>query len=347
MIRTSLVKFFCYVLIGGFSFAGQRSILAADPPAVGRTGITIRTVDYHGWPNSLILGNDEAEVVVVPAIGRIMQFRPAGATTGPFWENSALNGRMPDPASPEWLNFGGDKAWPAPQADWPKVTGRAWPPPPAFDSMPHEARIDGNAIELISPVDPFYGIRIHRRIWLDSRRSMMLVTTRFEKVQGPPQTVSIWVVTQFKEPALACARVPLQSIFPDSYVKLSDALPRGLQVDRRFLSLARDPAEAHKIGLDSNTLGWVGPFQGWRRRDLALSVRIDSPRVPGAEYPDHQSNAQIYTNPNPLAYVELEMLGPLKTLHPGDEIERTSIYSLFTRRHPDPRSHAENLLGIQ
>src|SRR5947207_10963864 len=52
------------------------------------------------------------------------------------WENRTLDGIKPEPESKEWGNFGGDKTWPAPQSDWPKLTSRAWPPPVAFDSMP-------------------------------------------------------------------------------------------------------------------------------------------------------------------------------------------------------------------
>ncbi|PYX54211.1 MAG: hypothetical protein DMG73_19425, partial [Acidobacteria bacterium] len=37
--------------------------------------VSVTNVTYHGWPNSLILSNGKVEVVVVPAIGRVMQFR--------------------------------------------------------------------------------------------------------------------------------------------------------------------------------------------------------------------------------------------------------------------------------
>ena len=47
-------------------------------------------------------------------------------------------------------NFGGDKTWPAPQSDWPKLTPRPWPPPVAFDSLPVQATVDGFVVKLIS-----------------------------------------------------------------------------------------------------------------------------------------------------------------------------------------------------
>ncbi|HVY68516.1 MAG TPA: hypothetical protein VHH73_01215, partial [Verrucomicrobiae bacterium] len=130
-----------------------------------QAGVTVQKAAYHGWPDALVLGNGKAEVVIVPAVGRVMQFRFAGTNgDGPFWENRALDGKAPDSKSKDWGNFGGDKAWPSPQADWPKVTGRGWPPPPAFDSMPVEARVEGKVVTLVSAVDPFYGIKTRRRI---------------------------------------------------------------------------------------------------------------------------------------------------------------------------------------
>src|SRR5256885_1844661 len=74
---------------------------------------------HHGWPDALVLSNGKVEVVVVPAIGRIMQFRFAGED-GVFWENSALFGKVHEPKPRAWINFGGDKTWPAPEAAWPK-----------------------------------------------------------------------------------------------------------------------------------------------------------------------------------------------------------------------------------
>jgi hypothetical protein len=73
-------------------------------------------------------------------------------------------------------------------------------------------------------------------------------------------------------------------------------------------------------------------------------VRIDSPRIAAGGYPDQGSSAEVYTNPNPLRYVELEMLGPLATLNVGDKIERTNTYTLFRRTGRDPAAEARELL---
>ena len=64
------------------------------------------------------------------------------------------------------------------------------------------------------------------------------------------------------------------------------------------------------------------------------NFRIDSPRVADAEYPDPGSSAEIYANADRNAYVELELLGPLRVMKPGDQTEGTSIYTPTFREEP-------------
>src|SRR5437764_10455691 len=99
----------------------SRAVLGSEPPGVFEpVGFLVRT-NYHGWADSILLSNGRVEAVIVPAIGRVMQFRFAGEEDGPFWENRALDGIKPEPDSKEWGNFGGAKTWPAPHSGGPKL----------------------------------------------------------------------------------------------------------------------------------------------------------------------------------------------------------------------------------
>lgn len=301
---------------------GLRYLLVRAVPAVGvlcasvdlRAAISIVKTNYHGWADSYILANGIAEVVVVPVIGRVMQFRVAGDAEGAFWENRALDGKAPTPASKDWGNFGGDKTWPAPQADWPKVTPRSWPPPVAFDSMPVEARVEGDKLRLVSPVDPHYGIRTERVVTLAAAAPQLTIETTYFKTEGRPRKVGVWIITQLSEPEDVCLRVK-----QDKYVKQSDDLPLDLKFEKDGLHLKRSRSKSTKIGTTASVLEW---------RNRRLMLTIESPRIPGAEYPDEGSSAEVYTNPDPLPYVELEMLGPLKMMNVGDAIAQTNTYTL-------------------
>ncbi len=308
-------------------------ITGARPAGAGK--ISVHPVNYHGWPGSYILSNGRVEAAVVPAVGRVMQFRFAGESDGPFWENRALDGKAPDPQAREWGNFGGDKTWPAPQASWPKITPRSWPPPPGFDSMPVAAEVNGNGVTLVSPVDPFFGIRTHRRIRLEPAKAVMTIVTTYEKVSGDPQQAAVWIITQFQEPAGVFIPVPKVSKSAPGYTVVSKEAPPGLKVENDLLSLTRDPRTAHKIGNDAGTLLWVGE---------KTAVRIDAPRLPDREYTHSGNSAEVYTNPDPLPYVELELLGPLHTMKSGDRISQTNTYTLFRRTEASAGAEARKIL---
>ena len=55
---------------------------------------------------------------------------------------------------------------------------------------------------------------------------------------------------------------------------------------------------------------------------------------------DQGSSTEIYTSPDPLQYIELETLGPLRVMKPKDKIERSNTYTLSRRSKPTPEAEA-------
>ena len=318
-------------LLPATAHAGQDTPMSPHPRSV-------QHIDYKGWPNSLLLSNGLLEAVVVPAIGRVMQLRFAGERDGPFWENPMIGAHTTATDAEGWANFGGDKAWPSPQADWEHIARRSWPPPAGFDGQPMEAAIDGPAaVTLASPIDAGYGIRVRRRIELSPDRPIMTVTTTYERVAGAPIEVAVWVITQLKNPVVVSAPLGEASGKGTGYEPQSDELPAGLHVADGLLSLTRDPRQNHKIGMRAATLVWIGATE---------LLRIDSALVAGAKYPDDGCSAEVYTNADPLPYVELELLGPLASLAVGESIERVSTYTLGRRTEKDPATEIKRLLAV-
>ena len=287
-----------------------------------RAAVTIEKRPYNGWQQAFTLGNGKVEAVVVPAVGRVMQFRFTGEKDGPFWENHALDGKNPDSQSSEWVNFGGDKTWPAPQSEWAKITGRGWPPPKAFDSMPVEAEIQDEALIVRSKIDPNYGIRTERRITLSANEPEMKIETIYHKVEGAPIRVGIWVITQLSDPVKVFMPVPKDTPFAPGYNKQSEILPANLQFNPPWVTCSRSTKDSTKIGSDASDLIWAN--NKW-------ILAIHAPRESSVDFPDQGSSAEIYTNPDPNAYVELETLGPLKSLKRGETMSRTQTYRLYRR----------------
>ena len=286
--------------------------------------------DFGGW-ESLWLRGGGAEVVVVPAIGRVMQFRLLDdPCCDPFWHNLKLGPAMA-PDENGWINFGGDKAWPAPQSAWASMVGKGWPPPPTFDAVAHTATVEGGAIVMLSPVDPAYGIRVRRRIAMDARAAVLEIQTTFEKVSGPPVRVAIWTITQLAPPSKMVAFLPARSAFPGGYRRMMPAEPLNLSVADGRLTMERNPREKTMIATDADRLEWKS--DALDGADLVIEQSSAS-AAPGAVWPDG-THSQIYTNPDgPDAYVELELLGPLHDLAPGQSASLTSRYELHRRDRP-------------
>ena len=308
-------------------------------PASVEAKVTVRGTNYHGWPDAVVMSNGKVTAVIVPSIGRVMQFGFVGEE-GVFWENRALDGRISDPqvmawAAKDWVNFGGDKTWPSPEADWSGFTGRTgWRPPPAFDGCGNLVRLSGSTIILTSMEDPFYRTVAERQIRLHSSKPEMTITTTYRRMKGEPAVIGIWVITQLKDPQGLFAPVPKNSVFKEGYTLLGPNPPPSLKVENGLVSLIRNPAAAHKIGLDADSMLWVGEKH---------VLRIDSPRVRRAQYPDKGSSTEIYTSADPLPYIELETLGPLNSMKPGDKIERSNTYTLSRRTKPTPEAEARSI----
>jgi hypothetical protein len=293
--------------------------------------ISVSRIAYHGWKDCYRLASAALEVIVVPAIGRIMQLGRIGDNAGVLWQNRELDGQLPKPNSGTWTNFGGDKCWPAPQSDWLRILGHEWPPPAGFDASPFEVSITDAGLMVKSPVDPAWGIQAVRHIELDPSEAIMRVRTEFHKVSGKPVRVAIWTIVQFSDPVCVAIALPLDSRFPGGYTNLIKADPAELAVSGRLLTFVRHPHEFVKIGSDSAKVVWVGP---------SSVVRIQSELQTG-EYPDGGCHVEVYTNPGDRKYVELETLGPLVTLEAGQTSEHTTTYSVLPRTTADARVEAQ------
>jgi hypothetical protein len=292
-------------------------------------------VSHQGWTGALRLQNESVEVIVVPEVGRVMSFRFRDGDNV-FWDDVSLRGKKGDPSGAEWVNFGGDKTWPSPEAEWKTHTRREnWMPPPGFDGLPGAARREGDAIILTSPVDPFYGVRTSRRITLRGADPVMRIETTYEKVSGATFPVAIWVITQLRDPIAVYVPIPAGSRFPEGHFRFRDTPWPQLEHTNGLIKVIRDPAASHKLGSDADRMLWMGE---------KVMCLIATDRVAGVEYPDRGASAEVYTNPDPKTYVELETLGPLAPLATGQRISETNTYTLLHRTEKNPDAEARRVL---
>jgi hypothetical protein len=308
----------------------------------------VTALDFRGWP-AMALRNAHTELVVVPAIGRVMSLGLAGdvAASDPIWRHDQLGPKLAGDEN-GWINYGGDKAWPAPQSDWQQVVGKAWPPPATFDATAHMATMKGSSIEMVSPIDPAYGLRVRRTVTLSD--ALVLIDTAYEKVEGPPVRVAVWTITQLQSPDRMFALLSERDrpAFSGGYRSLLPARPKDLRIDGRLLGIARDTNEKTMIAIDADALVWVGSGRTLLIQNAGTYVATGPNWQPTEESAPRPggARAQIYTSPDGAEpYVELELLGPLVDLTPGQRAMMSVRYRLVRREEMDPITEARRLFA--
>jgi hypothetical protein len=321
------------------------AVTAASSQGQPARPISTALTNYHGWDNAITVNNGLVEAVIVPTIGRVMQFRFAGDTNNAFWENPSFFGQNP---FPRFKDFGGDKAWPAPQNSW-----RPNWPPSDFDTMTNAASITNGVVTMVRATDTRFGIRSTRIIELLPNQPVMKIRTIFERVAAPAQAslldsnIAVWVDCQagVSKESRCYIPVPSPSIFTNGYTLTGDAffgptLPPSYVQTNGLISLGPDTAGSHKVGFDSGTLVLVG---------TNLTLRLEAPRVPGVPYTSGGCSAEVYTAKYEAAspFFELELLSPAPPLAVGQTREFVTTYSLFHRTEPTPDAEAQKALSAK
>jgi len=302
---------------------------------------------YKGW-ESLALGNGLIEVQVVPAIGgRVIQLK-----LGDFeylWVNPQLAGKAPPPSGlgpkGEWLNYGGDKLWPAPQG-W--DNDQQWPGPPdaVLDGSPHAAAIltakgETASVRLTSREDPRSGVQFSRVIQVFDNAARVSFDSTMKNVDTKPRRWGIWQVTQLDagsrggegfNPEIRCySPINPKSRYVRGYNEMFGLInnPSFRADPATGLFCAHYERRVGKIGLD-NAAGWVATVDGTRGY---VFVERFTP-FPDKTYPDHASvefwmngagqfvtgTTVVEAKDDPIEtphLVETEVLGPLVELAPG------------------------------
>jgi hypothetical protein len=324
---------------GFFLFALATSAFAGDVASAApvNPSNSVAFIDYHSWTNVVSVNNGLVEALIVPADGRVQQFRFLGETNGALWENPSLYGRTAGGARGFYSNFGGDKAWPSPQSVW------RWPPPKGFDGGTNAVTVSNGVVTLVTPVDRSYNIQTTRIIELLANEPVMRVRTIFQRMGPSTRTnaLGVWIDCQASVTADSRCYVPVpaNSQFTNGYTTAGSsfftaALPGNFTDANRVISFGPDGANNHKLGFDGGTLVLVGP---------ELALRLDAPRVAGADYPDGNCSTEVYTAGSD--YFELELLGPMAELPVDGQMEFDTEYRLIHRTEATADAEAQKILS--
>ena len=285
-----------------------------------RPAVMTETIDYHGW-DALKLSNGTVDVVVVPSIARVMYYGKTGGgdDDNVLWVNPTTLGQAVGEAD-DWQNFGGDKAWPWPQDQWPALFPAAWPPPEPFEGVAWEGRFDGeDSVVYTGPVNDVYRVRPVRTVTLDAEGTGVTITTEFIDVaqQRESEEAGAWHVTQIAREGSTVVAVDAAS--PKW---MGDAGDDADEKFGRFVTPIGEGAYAvvpldasgGKAGFDAGTLA-AGMTVGGEGMVFVQRV-VEAGPEGTARYLEKNDKAQVYVN-GPAgegdvpSWTELEFCGPV------------------------------------
>jgi len=279
--------------------------------------VKIEKVAYLGLSNCYRLSNSTVEVIVTTDVGpRIIRYAFIGGDN--------ILGEVPDGSTKtelgEWKARGGHRLWAGPEA-----MPRTYSP----DNSPIEFKIEGNSIRLTQPVEPKTGIEKEMTVTLDASGSGVRVHHRLTNRNLWAIDLAPWALTIMhgggvtilpQEPYKSHDEylLPARPLVFWYYTNLSD--PRWT-IGKKYIQLRTDEKiqEAQKIG--------IGNKQGWAAylRDGELFVKR-FPYHEGATYADYGCNNETYTSGS---FMEIESLGPMTHLEPGQSAEHDEHWNLF------------------
>lgn len=310
-------------------------------PFASMAAPTVATSRFQGW-EAVSLSNNLIELQVVPAIGgRVISLR-----FGQFdflFCNEALAGRTSGPSgvgpNGEWLNYGGEKLWPAPQGRDGLPGHWNGPPDPILDGGPHSATIIGSkdgvaGLRLASQADQRSGIRFSREISLYRDSTRVRIDATMTNVSSVVRRWGIWSVLQqnaanragegFDPSIRIYCPLRSKSVHEGGYrVMYGPKDSTSFIADRAKQRLmARYERNMGKVGIDSDA-GWIATVHG--SAGLVLVQRYTF--FPEREYPDHAAVEIWLHGPyGPKAaqtdektfpyFVETELLSPFAELQP-------------------------------
>lgn len=225
---------------------------------------------------------------------------------------------IPVEGGPDYKLRGGHRLWYGPED--PALTYLP-------DDQPVETKVEAEYLEQRQPVDQSTGIQKSWRVALSPAAAKLTIEHEFTNTGQEPIRLAPWAITMLKPGGVAILPLPSEpsdshGLQPNRQIVLWPYTPVGSEFiewrDDAIFVRADMKSNALKIGAP-NPAGWLAYlykeflFVKWADYDA------------GADYIDKGASSQLYCSPD---VIELETLGPLLTLAPGQRVEHRETWSL-------------------
>jgi hypothetical protein len=279
--------------------------------------MTIEKIAYGGWPNCYRVSNGEVELVLTSDVGpRIMRFGFIGGQN--FFRE--FEDQMGTSGESEWVARGGHRLWIAPEDPV-----KSYAP----ENGPVAVKIENRVIEATQPVEPLTGIEKKIAVRMASTGACVEVVHTLRNASRETLEVAPWALSMMARGGHGIHGFPPRGTHPEelaptnplvmwAFTDLSD--PRW-KFTKKYMVLRQDPANAvpQKLGT------WNAKTWGAYLLNGELFVKKYDTLAGPSAYPDYGCSYETFTNADIL---ELETLGPLTHLAPGQSVTHTENWSL-------------------
>ncbi len=277
--------------------------------------VTVEKIPYAGWPNCYRLSNGEVELIVTSDVGpRIIRYGFEGGQNF-FVELEEDLGKT---GGDNWRLYGGSRLWVGPED--PVYSYGA-------DNDPVQVEISGNRLTAQAPVE-HTGVQKAIAVELSDEGSAVRVVYTLANRTIWPLRIATWVLTMMAPGGAGITTLPPRGTHPEvlaptnplvvfAFTNMAD--PRWTWLEK-YIVLRQDPqnADPEKIGLFNPETRGAYLLNG----ELFVKKFAASP---DEEFPDMGASYETFTNER---FLEIETLGPLRTLQPGESLDHVEEWSL-------------------
>lgn len=282
--------------------------------------------EYLNFGRCLIMENDFAQLMITLDVGpRIVSYKLTGGENVLFNDENRVMTFESDELQAEggelgrWVMYGGHRFWTAPEDYF--VT---YDP----DNRPYDAQLDEAAgcATLTAPKREATGFRKTLKVTLAHDSARVTVEHILANESDETKKVALWGVTAVAAGNVEIVPLPVNET-PDFIPRQLIALWFGMAMDDPRVEWKRDCAILRQSDKYENTYkfgtcvedGWIGCVVN----NSLLTIKV--PFDPEKNYPDRGCNYETFTN---TLLTELETLGELAPLAPGEKRSHTEVWNL-------------------
>jgi len=285
--------------------------------------IHVQKRDYRGWPNTYFISNGTVELAVLADVGpRVIRYGFLGGENQ-FFELDQEAGLC---HGDEFRLYGGHRLW-----VWPEVARTYYP-----DNRPVEVKTTPTGAVFTALIEtelPGTSLQKSIAIALRERGTHVHLAQSLTNHCNAETRLAPWSPTLMRPggrgilpfpPRAAMDQHHFQSVSPLTLWSFTDFTDSRWVIGQEFLQLIQ---QEHPSGRFPEQMTGLFNPAGWGAYIRSGQLFLKRTEVvAGAQYPDFGCNFELFTNSD---FLELETLGPLVTLLPGESTRHSEDWYLF------------------